>query len=77
MSIPGLPQFSKSSRNEKLATTHAGLPVAEFIQSAEKVRSGQTLRKGLIGQYRFWVGQIRLHGKQEFLDFGKFVTLSI
>jgi hypothetical protein len=41
------------------------------------VRPGRTLRKGFIGQYRFWVEHIRSHERQEFLDFGRLVTLFI
>jgi hypothetical protein len=72
-----LPQFFKSSRDEKVATTQAGLPVSGSIQCAEKVRPGRTLRKGFIGQYRFWVGQTHSHERQEFLDLGGLVPLSI
>jgi hypothetical protein len=54
-----------------------GLPVSGSIQSAEKVWPGRALRKGFIGQYRFWVGQIHFHERQEFLDWGGWVPLSI
>jgi hypothetical protein len=51
-----------------VGTTQADLPVSGFIQGADKVRSGRTLRKGFIGQHRFWVGQIHFHEGQEFLE---------
>ena len=38
---------------------------------------GESLRKGFIGQYRFGVGQTHSHERQEFLDFGGLVPLSI
>jgi hypothetical protein len=53
------------------------VPVSGSIQGIEKVWPGRALRKGFIGQYRFWVGQIHFHETQEFLDWGWWVSLSL
>jgi hypothetical protein len=71
------PHFFNSSRNAKVATKQAGMPVSGSIQGAEKVRPGRTLRKGFIGQYHSWVEQIHSHERQELLDWGGLVPLSL
>ena len=53
------------------------LPVSGSIGDAEIVWPGRTLRKGLIGRYRFWVEQIRPNDRQGSLDIGGLVTSSI
>ena len=53
------------------------LPVSGSIRGSEKVWPGRTLRKGFIGQYRFWIKQIGLHERQGSAGSEGLVTLSI